>query len=106
MNFKVCDRLNLLRSYYMYIDNTNCLADKHFKNNNIKVFHKKEWDIPNTDYKVIYASVSNLKDYLFVKAMCELEEEILNNGATDYEEICSKMFHNNKIKKKVKKCII
>lgn len=102
MNFKICDKTNILRSYYIYIDNNSSLADKHFKNNNIRVFHKKEWDIPNTDYKVIYASVSNQKDYLFVKAMCELEEEILDNGFNEYEEICNKMLHNYKKKKKVK----
>ena len=52
-------------------------------------------------------SVSNRKDYLFVKAMCELEEKMLNKGFDNYEEICNEVFNNlSKSKKKVKKCII
>lgn len=106
MNFKICERVNILRSYYVYVDNNGDFANKHFKNNNIRVFHKKEWNIPNTDYKIIYVSVNNQKDYLFVKAMCELEDEMLDNGFNEYEEICNKMLQNYKKKKKVKKCII
>ena len=104
MNFYVCERASLLRSYYIYVDCRKYLADDCFIKNNIKVKYKKELDYPNTDYKIMFVSVSNKKDYLFVKAMCELEDRMLERGYDDYEETCNEIISKiSKPKKKVKK---
>lgn len=107
MNYLVCEKTTLLRSYYVYVDNRQYLADNIFEKNNIKVKYRKELDYPESDYKIIFVSVSNRKDFLFVKSMCELEEAMINKGYNDYEETCNKIFYNLETpKKKVKRCIV
>ena len=107
MNFFLYEKISLFRSYYIYVDSKQYLADDIFIKNNIKVKFEKELKYSDSDYKIMLVSVSNRKDYLFVKAMCELEEKMLNKGFDNYEEICNEVFNNlSKSKKKVKKCII
>ena len=104
MNFIIPDRQGLFRSYYIYLDNKNNLSDSIFKDNNIKVNCKKELSYPNSDYKIKFVSICNNKDYLFVKAMCELEDKMIEEEYLDYEEICDNVFSSIiKSKKKVKR---
>lgn len=103
MNFITREKQDLFKSYYIYLDSNKNMADSIFKDNNIKVKYQKELDYPNSDYKIMFVSVSNKKDYLFVKSMCELEDKMLERNYLDYEEMCDSVFSKlTSSKKKVK----
>ena len=107
MNFVICDKASLFRSYYIYLDYKDNFSDKFLSNNKVKTRCIRELEYPDSEYTIKYVSINNQKDYLFVKAMCELEETIIENGDEEYLEVCDKVFSKiMKSKKKVRTCMI
>lgn len=78
----------LKSSFFAYIDTEESVANKVFKNYNLKVKVKECYNITGTNYNVSYCYVKDSDLERFARAMIETRDNILLLGYRNFDEDC------------------
>ena len=91
-NYLKLENKALFSKYYMYLDSTECVADRIFVNNKIKVKFIQDFKRSNTKYIIVLCKVNKKQCKDFESVMEKLKNNLLLCGHNDYLKVCEEVF--------------